>query len=89
MNEIEFIKQLSETVKSGREEVTLIVKGKFSNRGYKKLYGVKGEQVVEGDNGVMCVFPAKELLQAVINTLPKVIIREGNHDPELLEGEEP
>lgn len=75
MDEIEFIKSLSEKVKSGQNTVTFIVNGKWSNRGYKKLLGVKGEQVIECDDGVLCAFPAKELLQAAINTLPKITIK--------------
>ena len=75
MTEAEFIKSLSDKIKSGQTTVTYMVKGKWSNKGYKKLFGIKGEQVAEYENEVLCAFPAKELLQAVIKTLPKVTIK--------------
>lgn len=74
MNEITFIKELSAKVKAGQTTVSYVVKGKWSDRGYKKLLGVKGEQVAEYEDGVLCAFPAQELLQAAINSLPKITI---------------
>jgi hypothetical protein len=82
MNEIDFIKDLSAKVKSGQKTVTYIVKGKWSNRGYKKLLGVKGEQIAEYDDGVLCVFPAQELLQVAIDSLPKIAIKGSNEKEE-------
>lgn len=76
MTETDFIKELSAKVKAGQETVTYIIKGAWSNRGYKKLLGVKGEQVAEYDDGVLCAFPAKELLQAAINALPRMTLRQ-------------
>lgn len=75
MSEIDFIKELSGKIKAGQETVTYIVKGRWSNRGYKKLLGVKGEQVMEYEDGVLCAFPAKELLEVAIAALPKVTFR--------------
>jgi len=75
MSEMEFIKSLSDKVKAGQETVSYIVKGKWSDRGYKKLIGVKGEQIAEYDDGILCAFPAKELLQAAINSLPKITMK--------------
>lgn len=80
MNEVDFIKGLAEKVRSGQTTAAYIVKGKWSSRGYKKLLGVKGEQVAEEEDGVLCAFPAKELLQAAINSLPKITIKEANHE---------
>lgn len=77
MNEIDFIKELSAKVKAGQKTVSYVVKGRWSDRGYKKLLGVKGEQVAEYDDGVLCAFPAQELLQAVIDSLLKVTIEDG------------
>ena len=37
MTEVEFIKSLSDKIKSGQTTVTYMVKGKWSNKGYKKL----------------------------------------------------
>ena len=75
MTEKEFIRELSEKVKSGQKTVVYIVKGRWSDRGYKKLLGVKGEQVAEYDDGVLCAFPAQELLRAAISALPKVTLK--------------
>lgn len=74
MTETELIKDLSAKVKSGQETVAYIIKERWSERGYKKLLGVKGEQVAEYDDGVLCSFPAKELLREAINTLPRMTI---------------
>lgn len=75
MTDIEFIKELSAKIKSGQKTVSYIIKGKWSNRGYKKLFGVKGEQVAEYDDGVLCAFDAEKLLQAVVDSLPHVVIK--------------
>lgn len=77
ITEVDFVKELSEKVKSGQKTVTYIVKGGWSKRGYKKLLGIKGEQIAEFDDGVLCAFPAKELLQAAINSLPKITLKKG------------
>lgn len=76
MTELEFIKQLSAAIKAGQSSMSYIVKGKWSDRGYKKLLGVKGEQVAEFEDGILCAFPTQELLNAAINALPKVVIKQ-------------
>ena len=75
MTESEFIKELAAKVKAGQTTVTYVINGKWSDRGYKKLLGVKGEQIAEYHDGVLCAFPAKELLDAVINALSKATFR--------------
>ncbi len=73
---VEFIRELSAKIKAGQPTVSYIVKGNWGNRGYKKLLGVKGEQIAEYEDGVLCVFPAKELFDAVISSLPTVTLHE-------------
>ena len=75
MNKLDFIRELSAKVKAGQKTVSYVVKGKWSDRGYKKLLGVKGEQVAEYDDGVLCAFPAQELLKAAVDSLPKATLK--------------
>lgn len=75
MNELEFIKNLSEKINAGQTTVTYVVRGRWSNRGYKKILGIKGEQIAEEDDGVLCAFPAKELFDAAVAALPKATIK--------------
>ena len=42
--------------------VSYVVPGKWSNRGYKKYWEVRGEQVCEYAGAVCCSFPVAELI---------------------------
>lgn len=78
----EFIKGLSEKKKAGHTTASYIVKGGWSKRGYKKLLGVKGEQIAEYDDGVLCAFPTNELLRAAIDLLPRATLRKDGQSVE-------
>jgi hypothetical protein len=65
MNLEELKVKLQESKRQGSEEVMLLIPGRWSERGYKKLLGVKGEQIQEFEDGVACAFPIKELREAI------------------------
>jgi hypothetical protein len=68
MDKVDLIEKCQMSIdRSGKDaQVVLFVHGKWSERGYKKVLGVKGEQVLEDDDGVLCSFPAAELMEALL-----------------------
>lgn len=70
MTVVEIIRLCKNKIDNGCNTVSFIVPGKWSNRGYKKIGNVKGEQVAEYEDGILCAFNAKDLLFEIVNNLP-------------------
>jgi len=80
MQLVELIKMCNEKIDTCKAPfeptVTILIKGKWGVKPYRSLFGVKGEIVTDTvEKGcLMCVFPAQELLNAVVKQLPRVTL---------------
>lgn len=47
-------------------DIAIIQKGRWGKKGYRKLFGVKGEIVFENmDNTIVVMYPAKDILKYI------------------------
>ena len=53
-------------------EKVLILPGRYGKRDYRTLFGVRGEIVQEVDGGIIVVFPAQKLKDAVEKKLQEL-----------------